>query len=39
MFSNFFWKLCHFLDNVEQYGTAGQGTHDNMVQTQGMLGN
>ena len=39
MLSNFFRKSCHFLDNVEQLGRAGQGTHDNMVQKQGMLGN
>jgi len=29
MFSKFFFtKLCHFLDNVEKYGTARKTTED-----------
>ena len=35
----FFRKSCHLSDNVEQYGRAGQATHDNMADAQGMLDN
>jgi hypothetical protein len=28
----FFWKLLHSSDNVEKYGTARYGKHDNIKQ-------
>jgi hypothetical protein len=33
MFNNFFFrrKSCHLWDNVEEYGTAGQATDDNII--------
>jgi hypothetical protein len=31
VFSNFFRKSCRLWDNVEKYGTAGQGTDGNMA--------
>ena len=35
----FFWKSCHWWDNVERYDRAGQAADDNMVHAQGMLHN
>jgi len=37
MLNNFFQKLCHLWDNVEEYCKAGQTTCDNMAHAHCML--